>query len=146
MLFQIFVSVKNCRKSLLAIIHVFLKHENKDKIKNVIIIIGTAVLAWVITHLLKDITAHPRPDLTNALISPDSVYSFPSGHATFMSALALSVYSFDKKDGAFIFVFAVLSGIARALAGVHYWYDIIGGFVVGGIVAYVIILFTKNRF
>ena len=130
--------------AIVAFLHIVFKHEKKHCFKHLAIIFGSAVLAWIVTHFLKDIIAHPRPDLANALVTPSSLYSFPSGHATFMFALAFSLYGFDKKAGNIIFVLAVLTGIARVLSGVHFWYDIIGGFVVGAIVSYIILSLTKR--
>lgn len=127
-----------------AFLHILLKHERRHHIRHIITIFGTAVSAWVITHFLKDLIAHPRPDLTNALIVPDSFYSFPSGHATFIFALAWSMYKIDKYAGMIIFIFGTITGIARVLAGVHFWYDILGGFVVGIFVAYIVFSITKR--
>ncbi|MFA6608347.1 MAG: phosphatase PAP2 family protein [Candidatus Paceibacterota bacterium] len=130
--------------ALYAFVHIILKHERRHHVRHIALIFGSAVLAWVVAHLLKNIIAHPRPDLTGALIAPDSLYSFPSGHATFMFALAWSLYGFDKRAGAIIFTLAGITGIARVLSGVHFWYDIVAGFVVGGCVAYVVFLLTKR--
>ena len=127
-----------------AFLHILFKHEKKHHIRHIIIIFGTAVLAWVVTHFLKDVIAHPRPDLSNALIVPDSFYSFPSGHATFMFALAMSMYGVDKKAGKYIFIMALIAGIARVLAGVHFWYDIVGGFIVGAVISYIFVMIAKR--
>lgn len=124
--------------------HILIKHSKKDYIKNFIIIFGTSILAWGVTHFLKDIIAHPRPDLNNALFMPDSLYSFPSGHATFMFALAFGVLNFNRRDGYIILALAVLTGIARVLSGVHFWYDIVGGIVVGAIVSSIVVYISKR--
>lgn len=126
-----------------AFYHVVTKHEKRHHLRHVAIIFGSAVLAWVISHFFKNVIAHPRPEGL-ALLIPNDPYSFPSGHATFMFALAWSMYGFDKRAGAIIFVLALITGIARVLAGVHFWYDIVGGFIVGGIVAYTALVLTKS--
>ncbi len=128
-----------------AFVYILWKHERKHHIRHIALIFGSAVLAWVVTHFLKEIIAHPRPEGV-ALLIPGDVYSFPSGHATFMSALAFSMYGFDKKAGKIIFVLAIITGIARVLAGVHFWYDIAFGFVVGFLVSYIVFLLTKRIF
>lgn len=130
--------------ALYAFLHIIFKHERRHHVKHVVMIFGSALLAWVTAHFLKDIIGHPRPDLTNALIVPDSLYSFPSGHATFMFALSFTMNEFDKRAGFIIFIMAVLTGVARVLAGVHFWYDIVGGFLVGGLVSYLVLLATKR--
>lgn len=126
-----------------ALFHVITKHERKYHIGHVFIIGGSAILAWILTFVLKDVIAHPRPDLTKALFIPNDVYSFPSGHATFMFALAFSMYRFDKRAGVILFVLAVVTGIARVFAGVHFWYDIVGGIIVAYIVSSITLSFVK---
>ncbi len=127
-----------------AVLHVFLKHEKKHHVRHIITILVTAVFAWIVGHVLKGVIAHPRPDSISALIIPDDVYSFPSGHATFMFALAMSMLSFDRKAGRIILLMAVVTGVARVLAGVHFWYDIVGGFILGACIAYFVTLITKR--
>ena len=124
--------------------HVLLKHERRHYIQHGFIIFGSAVCAWVIAHVLKGAIAHPRPDFASALIIPDDTYSFPSGHATFMFALAFSMYSFDKRAGMIIGALALITGISRVLAGVHFWYDILGGLVLGAGVASIIVILAQR--
>lgn len=127
-----------------AVLHTYFLHERKHHIRHIATMVGTPVFAWFISHTIKDIVAHPRPDLSVALIVPDSLYSFPSGHATLMFALAATMYAYDKKAGLFLAVLAILTGIARVLAGVHYWYDILAGAVLGYIVSFIIVTFLKR--
>lgn len=128
-----------------AIFHVLTKHERKHHVRHIAIIFGSALLAWVVTHFLKDIVHHPRPDLTNSLVPVNDPYSFPSGHTTYMFSLAFAMLSFDKKPAYFLFVLAAITGICRVLVGVHYWYDIVGGIVVAyGVVA--VVLYLAKRY
>ncbi len=62
-------------------------------------------------------------------------YAFPSGHSTFYMALALSIYFLHKKVGLILIICALLIGTARVMAGVHYPVDILGGYVLGIIIA-----------
>jgi len=68
----------------------------------------------------------------HSLIS-ETGYSFPSGHATFFMALAVSIFFYHKKAGYIFMFFALIIGIARIVAGVHFPTDILGGFVVGAL-------------
>lgn len=130
--------------ALYAVGHVLVKHERKHHIRHIIIILGSAFLAWGVALFFKDALAHPRPDMIASLISPDDPYSFPSGHATFMFALAFSMYGFDKKPAHILFALAVITGAARVLSSVHYWYDILGGFVIGAGVASIVYILVRN--
>lgn len=132
--------------ALFAVLRVFWKHGKNHYVRNLIVIFGSAVFAWVIAHFLKGIIALGRPDSAYPLVKPDDVYSFPSGHATFMFALAFAMYGFDKRAGKIIAVLAIATGIARVLAGVHFWYDIVGGCLLGCVVAYICILIAKRFF
>ena len=126
------------------LIKVIFKRDKKDYLIKILIVLISGVVAWVVAHILKGVIAHPRPDLTNSLITPDATYSFPSGHATFMFALAFAMYHFDKYAGKIIFILAVLTGISRVLAGVHFWYDIFGGFILGSVVSFLLLQIVKR--
>ena len=101
----------------------------------------TGALAWVFSKLLKIIIHTPRPfDALQDIHSlfPETGYGFPSGHATMFSAIAIAVFLFDRKAG-YIFIFLALCiGLARIVAGVHFPADILGGFIFGALVAYLI--------
>lgn len=127
-----------------ACVHVYFKHEKKHHIRHVVSILGAAVTSWLVAHSLKSLIGHLRPDLTHTLVTPIDPYSFPSGHAAFMFALAFAMYSFDKKAGKILIAAAILTGIGRVLAGVHYWYDIVGGAILGYIVAFVVVYVCKR--
>ncbi len=114
-----------------AVLFIFFKRDRKHFFREIILTIGTGVLAWVMGHYLKDFFAHARPDVLNALIVPDDTYSFPSGHASFMFALGSVMFYLNKRAGEIILLLALITGIARVMAGVHFWYDILGGALLG---------------
>ena len=118
------------------------------KWKEFFVVFFSATFAWVLVsyvfkflfHTLRPFDAFPQ---VHSLIS-ESGYSFPSGHATFFMALAVAIFFYHKKAGYWFIFFALLIGIARIIAGVHFPIDILGGFVLGGIVSYLVAFFTKN--
>ncbi len=132
--------------ALIVIVALCRKGITKRGVKNFVVIFGSATLAWVVAHILKGIIAHPRPDLAVAIIMSDDTYSFPSGHATFMFALASSYLYLigNNRTTKLLFALALATGIARVLAGIHFWYDIIGGLVLGACVAYALSLLAKK--
>lgn len=129
-----------------AIYIAFYKGDKKHAVRNLVILLGGASLSWIIGHFLKNIIAHPRPDMAVALLEPNDMYSFPSGHASFMFALGFLMSYVNKKAGMVILVLAIITGIARVLSGVHYWYDIVGGLVLGYIVSYSVLYLYKKYF
>ncbi len=104
-------------------------------------------LAYFVSVILKILLHTPRPflALTNvqALFS-ESSFAFPSGHATFFSALAFSIFFLHKKAGYVFMFFTLLIGLARIIAGVHFPIDILGGIILGGVVSYLVAFSVKN--
>jgi undecaprenyl-diphosphatase len=127
-----------------ATLHIYFKHEHKHHMRHIVMVIGTAVLAWVIAHFAKDWIGHLRPTGVPTLIAPDDTYSFPSGHASFMFALAFTMHYLDRKAARILFALAIVTGIARVLAGVHFWYDIVGGAVFGLVISWIVVTLCKR--
>lgn len=96
-------------------------------------------LSWVIAELLKSIFHTPRPFEVNGqpplTLFAMSDGAFPSGHAASSFALALTIWLHDKKVGLLFIIAALVVGIARVLANVHYPIDILGGIVIGSLVS-----------
>ena len=90
----------------------------------------------IITYIAKISAARPRP--TEALIKIPSSYSFPSGHtltSIVFYVLLLYLFAFNKDKTkrhiimSFALVFAILIAISRIYSGVHYFSDVLGGFI-----------------
>jgi undecaprenyl-diphosphatase len=60
-------------------------------------------------------------------------------------ALAFSIFFLHKKAGYYFMFFALLIGLARIMAGVHFPADILGGFVLGFAISFIFDVFFKNR-
>lgn len=94
--------------------------------------------AFLTSEVLKVIFSKLRPykvyeNVDNLFYSTG--YAFPSGHSTFYMALAFSIYFLHKKVGMILIFCAFFIGVARVMAGVHYPIDILGGYVLGIIIA-----------
>jgi undecaprenyl-diphosphatase len=87
----------------------------------------------IVTELIRHFYYHPRPFEFYGFVSlvPESGASFPSGHMTFLFALAMAVWYANRKWGIVYFLLSLVVGIARIYAGVHWPLDILGGIVVG---------------
>ncbi|HVN26620.1 MAG TPA: phosphatase PAP2 family protein [Candidatus Paceibacterota bacterium] len=66
-----------------------------------------------------------------APLVPGIGWSFPSAHAAAFFALATMLWYFNRRWGVWYFAFAVMNGVARVYAGVHWPLDIVGGVAVG---------------
>jgi undecaprenyl-diphosphatase len=65
------------------------------------------------------------------------IYSFPSGHSTFFFAISAAIYLYNKKWGLWFFLASIFMNISRIIGGVHYPSDILGGMILGPMVAYI---------
>ena len=102
------------------------------------------IIAYILSYILKFLFHTPRPfDILPQVQSlfTETGFSFPSGHASFFMALALSIFFYHKKAGYIFMGFAFIIGLARIAGGAHFPIDILGGFVLGALVAYLL----KNR-
>ncbi len=111
-------------------------------------LISAAAARFGITDIIRYFYNRPRPfEVGNftPLISHEYGYSFPSGHAAFFFALATTIFLYDRRWGAIFFLGAVLIGIGRVWAGVHWYSDILGGAVVG-ILTSIFVNFLVRKF
>ena len=95
----------------------------------------------IITEGIRFFWHRPRPFIShsvNLLLNHDNSGSFPSGHMTFLFALAAAVYFYNKKIGWLLFILSFLAGVARVFAGVHYPSDILVGIIIGVFSAWLI--------
>jgi undecaprenyl-diphosphatase len=113
--------------------------DGKIKKEQVVHGLLASFIAWTFAEILKRVFMSPRPfDLnglqTLTLTSPLDP-GFPSAHAAVAFALSITIWLHDKKVGALFLILAVLVGWARVAANVHFPIDIIGGTIIGTVVA-----------
>lgn len=118
--------------------------------KKIFLFVATSVFLsrLVITEIIRAFYCSPRPfavDTVNQLLIHDYTGSFPSGHAAFFFALAMAIFFFQKKWSILFFTGAVLIGLSRVIAGIHWPLDILAGAIVGIISALVIYSLFKKR-
>lgn len=122
-------------------------YSKKEKIRIFWVTALSAAIARLgIINLIRFFYHRPRPFLTLPVrqLIAENEYSFPSGHAAFFFAMAMAIYFYNKKWGAWFFAAAVLITIARIVAGVHYPSDILGGAVIGALTAWAVFYFSKK--
>ena len=98
--------------------------------------------------ILKSEIDRMRPSSENALIISDTSPSFPSGHATIVSAGAAILFLRFNKGKQIIFsiilgIEAILVSYSRIYVGDHYPLDVVGGILLGTGIACAVIAFSK---
>ncbi len=132
--------------------HEVLKAEEPLKVliqnkKEILSVFFSGIMAWIGVYILKSVFHLPRPfealDGVKSLFG-ETGYAFPSSHAAFFSALSMAIFFTHKKAGYIFMFFALLIGLSRIIVGVHFPLDILGGFVFGFVVSYIIDRIFKN--
>lgn len=110
--------------------------------KQVVYALIAGFVAWSIAQGIKIIFPTLRPFMINGnpvgvLITPTGS-AFPSAHTALAFSLAVTIFLLDGKIGWIYLSVAMFIGIARILANVHYPIDILGGALIGTLVAVII--------
>lgn len=126
----------------------FSQHSKREKLQIFLITTISVVIArFGVTELIRFFYHRTRPfvDLPVNQLLTNNDWSFPSGHATFFFAMATAVYLYHKKWGIVFIGATILMTLSRVIAGVHYPSDIVGGALVGIIVAHIIVYLARKK-
>lgn len=147
--FFIFITTLGDAGILWILIGLFFLLQKKHRTLGLLIIlslIGSLIMTNVI---LKNWIARPRPYTVysfDLLIDKNPEYSFPSGHTSAAFAAAWMIYMNKKRLGIYMVTLATLMGLSRIYLFMHYPTDVIGGAVVGILIAEgVYYLYDKYR-
>lgn len=97
--------------------------------------------AWLIASILKEVFDTQRPFLVIDNIKPlvevsQASGAFPSGHTSFLFGLAVFSWFWLRRLSAYALLFlAFIGGVSRVMVGLHWPLDILGGIVVGLVIA-----------
>lgn len=99
---------------------------------------GSYLFSGVVVFITKNLIARPRP--LEALIKIPTSFSFPSGHTlTSLVFYMILFYLMTEKSNSFVrlifgtlFCFLiVVVAFSRVCLGVHFFSDVVGGFILG---------------
>jgi len=94
-----------------------------------------SLISWTTAQMIKNVFPSIRPFIVNGenpmTITIPSDAAFPSGHAAFAFALAVTIYLHNKKLGIIYILGAVLVCLGRVWANVHYPIDVLSGAILG---------------
>ena len=116
--------------------------DGRIKKEQVIHALLASFIAWSLTMLIKYLFPSARPFVrdgrgVNVLFKPIGS-AFPSAHTALAFALAVTIFMHDRRVGWFYLIGALLIGVARVLANVHYPVDILGGALIGTLIAVIV--------
>jgi undecaprenyl-diphosphatase len=112
----------------------------KAQLRQAILVIALLVLIVApLVTLIKFVVRRQRPQPPGEFVSFQyDVYSFPSGHAARLAALAVSVMFFNLPLGWSFVGLAVGVAAARVAVGIHYISDVLVGLGLGALVAWTV--------
>lgn len=118
---------------------------SKGRILIILISITIIISDQVSSTLIKPLVARPRPchlmdgkfmvENLRLLVSCGPGFSFPSSHAVNHFAVAFILSKVYSKFKIYFFSFAILVSFSRIYVGVHYFFDVIIGSIVGMLIA-----------
>ncbi len=121
--------------------------------RKTVIISGISILILIpLVSIIKDYIERPRPFVPDldTLMSADTNYSFPSGHSTLIVAGAVTIlilFKGNKYTKILPIVLVIDAGFvcfSRIYVGVHYPFDVLGGFFLGSGISLLIICLIDN--
>jgi undecaprenyl-diphosphatase len=104
----------------------------------ILVILAAGITATLVKFAVR--RQRPRPAVEFVLLSYDH-YSFPSGHAARMAALAVITGFFCPPLGGVAAAAALVVAVARVMVGVHYVSDVVAGLVIGVLVSWLLLLY-----
>lgn len=127
----------------LLLVFVAVVQQPTGKLALLVRLLLTVLVAMAISYFIRSHWYHPRPfvvGLGHTLLVHEPTASFPSFHATFLFSLGLGLL---KSGISWVLILVVLSlgcltAWARVYLGVHYPLDILAGFVVSGLAAFMV--------
>ena len=115
---------------------------------SLIIVIGIG--EPLVNMVLKPLIGRPRPCITlsgvHLLVGCSHSGSFPSSHACNITATMLVWAYFYRKLKYFCYFMVILISFSRIYVGVHYPWDVLGGMILGTVIAVFTIFVLKKIF
>jgi len=108
----------------------------RGKIAAILLLLTVIFTDVIAAQVIKPWIGRIRPsramlDNINLLVGRGGKYGFVSNHAANTMAAAVIIGYFYKKWKYFVFTISIIIGFSRVYVGVHYPFDVLGGWVFG---------------
>ncbi|MBM4250974.1 MAG: phosphatase PAP2 family protein [Deltaproteobacteria bacterium] len=129
----------------LAAIALFLKFKSRMNTVLLVLLIALALTDSITYQILKPAFSRMRPckQLTEIHLVPEYCggdYGFPSNHAANgMAVTTVLTFMLSRSTAAIALGLTLLVGLSRVYLGVHFPGDVVGGYLVGALVATVVV-------
>ena len=142
----------------LSIVYFFIKNYRSKSVLILLFLVLTVVASDQISVLIKESVQRLRPvyepsieHLVHNVFRKGGLHGFVSSHAANMFAIfGFTSLIFKNRNYLFLMLFwAVVISYSRIYAGVHYPLDILGGAILGWLIAFVmfkLMMFVENHF
>ncbi len=133
---------------LLGILFVLLLKDHNRYLEMIAKALVAALLAGVITLIIRLFYIHPRPFIVQdiiPLISHVADNSFPSLHTSFFFGLSTVIVLFNKKIGILFIIASFLMAFSRIIAGLHWPTDLLAGIILGIVSALLTVKLLKRH-
>jgi len=104
-------------------------------------------LTYLIAKIADWLYYNPRPFISEhitPLFTHSADNGFPSDHTLISAALAVVIFTHNKKLGTILMILAILVGVSRVAAGVHHLIDIVASLLIAIIVGAVVYNLTPK--
>lgn len=121
---------------------------HRERVRFVILLIISLPIAYVLAKIGGHIYWNDRPFVVGnftPLVEHGVDNGFPSDHTLLASSLAAVVTLVRPKIGALLWLFAIIIGISRVLAGVHHALDVVGAMAIAVVAVYTTYTLLKVR-
>src|SRR3954451_21604902 len=114
--------------------------QRTDRRRAAVAATAAAGLALLIAQPIANAIDRARPFVdhpaqAHLLVARSTDPSFPSDHAAGAFAIAEAIWLYDRTAGAVFLALVVLVSVARVYVGIHYPSDVLGGALLGTLVA-----------
>ncbi len=111
--------------------------DNLDSLINLLKYIFIPIFALIISCFMRKVINNKRPFEVfsiEPIVSHKKGNSTPSNHSTSAMVISFALVFISELFKPYIFILAIITGISRIMAGIHYPFDVVLGLCLGGLV------------